>query len=188
VVAGPHRRPRRPRRRVAADLLDLVAIGLLVPLLGAALGTSVTGAAAVATASWAAAAAPAGAGPTGGPLTLTWSASGQAAVALADVVATGTLALTGATLRLEASTPRDAGAAVVVACLDGTWVGADCSSGRAVTLGTLVDPTPVEVALPPGGRLALRATAPRSAINRTTFTLRVEVPRTAARPGGVRSA
>jgi len=170
-----------------ADLLDLAAVALLLPLLGGAIGGAAVRTATVTSAVWAAAAAPVGAVPPGGGLPLVWDETGQPATAHADVVATGTLPLGGVVLRLEASSARDVGAATVTACLGGAWDGATCD-GQAVLLGTLTDRTPVAVTLAPGARLALRATAPRNAASRTVFTLHVEVPREAARAAEVRTS
>lgn len=178
-----HRRQRRRGRRTA-DLLDLLAVALLVPLLGGAFAAGATRTLPVGTATWAAVAAPAGEAPTGGPLALSWSTGGPRAEALADVVATGTLGTATLALRLEADDPADADAVAVTACVGATWDGPTCG-GAPLALGDLATTTTVALALAPGERLALRIEAPRSVANRTGFVLRVEVPRAAARGGAV---
>ena len=172
----------RRRGRLTADLLDLVAVALLVPLLGGAVDGAAVRGLAVTSASWAAAAAPAGTEPSGGALPLPWSSGGPTAEAFVDVVATGTLPLASIDLRLEAAGPDDPADVTIAACRGGVWDAATCT-GEEEALGALGTTTVVAVALAPGERLALRAAAPRNVANRTTFTLRVEVPRDAVRPG-----
>jgi hypothetical protein len=174
---------RHRRGRLAADLLDLAAVALLVPLLGGAAGAAAVRGLTVTAATWAAAGAPTGDEPASGPLAPPWSLGGSRAEALVDVVATGTLALTAVELRLEADGPDGAGAVTVTACRGGPWDGANCP-GATVALGDLTATTTVAVALAPGERLGLRLEADRNVTNRTSFALRVEVPRTAATPGG----
>ena len=173
---------RRRRGRLAADLLDLVAVALLVPLLGGAAGAAAVRDVAVTAATWAAVAAPSGGGPAAGPLTPPWTSGGSRAEALVDVVATGTLALTSVDLRLEADGPDGAGAVTATACRGGRWDGTTCP-GEAVALGDLTATTTVAVALAPGERLGLRLETDRNIANRTMFALRVEVSRATATPG-----
>lgn len=173
---------RRRRGRLAADLLDLAAVALLVPLLGGATEAAAVRDLTVTTATWAAAAAPTGDEPPTGPLPPPWSDDGPSAEALVDVVATGTLAVTAVGLRLEADGPDDAGAVTVTACRGGPWDGTTCP-GEVVALGDLTTTTTVAVALAPGDRLGLRLEAARNVANRTSFVLRVEVPRAATRAG-----
>lgn len=182
---GAARRGRR-RGRLAADRLDLVAAALLVPLLGGAVDGAAVRTVTVATVVWGAAPAPAGAAATGGPLALPWSSGGPTADALVDVVVTGDVGIASVDLRLDVSDPGDGPAVTVTACVDGTWDGGTCT-GAAVPLGDLTAATTLEVALEPGGRVALRAEARRNVANRTTFTLTVAVPRSAVRPGAPRS-
>lgn len=182
----PRRRASRPPSalRRAADLLLVVAVGLLGPLLGGAVTARAGATLDVGTGTWAAAAAPAGTDPGPGPLALPWSRGGPTAAATVDVVATGTLPIAAVRLRLDASDPADASAVAVAACRGGGWDGSSCA-GTPVALGDLTATTELAVVLAPGGRVALRAEAPRAVANRTVFTLRVEVPRSAA-PAGAR--
>ena len=175
---------RRPAR-LAAALLDLVAVALLVPLLGGAVEGTAVRTVDVGTAAWGAAAAVPGEVPPGGALTLPWTSGGPDAAALVDVVVTGDLAVAALTLRLDASDPGDGPAVDVAACVGGTWSGAECA-GDVVLLGDLTVATDLAVALDPGGRVALRMAAPRNVANRTTFALTVAVPRTAVRAGAPR--
>lgn len=173
---------RRRAARLAAALLDLAAVALLVPLLGGAVEGSAARTVSVGAAAWGAAAAVTGQGPPGGALVLPWASGGPDAVALVDVVVTGDLAVVALTLRLDAADPDDGPAVDVAACVGGTWSGGSCT-GEVVPLGDLTVPTDLAVALDPGGRVALRATARRNVANRTTFALTVAVPRTAVRVG-----
>lgn len=166
--------------RRAADALLLLSVGLLAPLSGGAVTARSTMALDLSSGSWAAVAVPAGAAPTTGPLALPWSQGGPEADAIVDVVATGTLALSGVRLRLDAAGPDPATAVTVTACLGATWEGPDCT-GTTAPVGDLSDAAVLAVALDPGERIALRAEAPRPVANRTAFVLRVEVGRTDVR-------
>jgi len=176
-----HRRPAgSPALRRAADALLLLSVGLLAPLSGGAVTARSTVVLDLSSGSWAAVAVPAGAAPTTGPLALPWSQRGSSADAIVDVVATGTLALSGFRLRLDADGPDPVTAVTVTACLGGTWEGPDCA-GTTAPVGDLTGTSVLEVALDPAERIALRAETPRPVANRTTFVLRVEVARTDVR-------
>jgi hypothetical protein len=159
----------------------LMAMGCVNAAEAATTGV-MAGAVTATTARWGAVAVAPGAAASQDPHVLVWTVSGNQATARFEIVNVGDLELVSQRLDLTVTVTQGGSttdAVTLSACVGATWDAASGTcSGTIIALGTsVVTPIATGLALPPGGRVSVRAATTRVTSARTITAISVATSR-----------